>query len=115
MDHATALMAKTSAAGAGHGARLLAASELILHLSSRCSLNGTHYAHFVFRMLAGEVSVFIRARGTDESTYTPAVVHDRTKGLEVAGVSSPGFVGAVVGQDGLVPTEMIAAQAAKAL
>jgi hypothetical protein len=80
-----------------------------------CSLNGTHYAHFVFRIPAGDVSVFIRATGTDESTYTPAVVHDRTKGLEVAGLFSPGFVGAVVGQDGLVPIDMIAAQAAKAL
>jgi hypothetical protein len=36
----------------------------------------------------GEVSVFIRATRTDESTYTPAVVHDRTKGPEVAGFSS---------------------------
>jgi anti-sigma factor RsiW len=80
-----------------------------------CSLNGTHYAHFVFRMPAGEVSVFIRATRTDERTYTPAVVHDQTKRLEVAGFSSPGFVGAVVGQDGLVPTEMIAAQTAKVL
>jgi hypothetical protein len=66
-------------------------------------------------MPAGEVSVFIRATGKDESAYTSAVVHDRTKGLEVAGFLSPGFVGAVVGQDGLVPIEMIAAQAAKAL
>jgi len=80
-----------------------------------CNLNGTHYAHFVFRMPPGEVSVFIRATRTDESTYTPAVVHDRTKGLEVAGFSSPDFVGAVVGQDGLVPTQMIAAQTAKVL
>jgi hypothetical protein len=80
-----------------------------------CSLNGTRYAHFVFRMPAGEVSVFIRTTEVEESTYTPAVVHDRTEGLEVAGFSSPGFVGAVVGQAGLVPTEMIAAQTAKVL
>jgi hypothetical protein len=32
----------------------------------------------------------MRATRTDESTYTPAVVHDQTKGLEVAGI----FLGA---------------------
>jgi hypothetical protein len=80
-----------------------------------CNLNGTRYAHFVFTTSAGEVSVFLRARVPGEHTYTPEDVHDRTNGLEVAGFRSQSFVGAVVGQDGQVPTGVIAAQTARVL
>jgi Putative zinc-finger len=80
-----------------------------------CNLKGTHYAHFVFRTAEGEVSVFLRSRVPGEHPYTPESVHDRSNGLEVAGFSSPTFVGAVVGQDGHVPAGAIAAQTARAL
>ncbi len=79
-----------------------------------CSLKGTHYAHFVFQTPQGEVSVFLR-RAPGEDTYKPGNVHDRSNGLEVAGFSSQSFVGAVVGQDGLVPAGEIAAQESRAL
>jgi len=79
-----------------------------------CSLKGTHYAHFVFQTPQGEVSVFLR-RAPGEDAYKPGNVHDRSNGLEVAGFSSQSFVGAVVGQDGLVPTGEIAAQESRVL
>jgi|SRR5215831_4489303 len=79
-----------------------------------CNLKGTHYAHFVFHTPQGDVSVFLRkARGGD--TYKPGNVRDRSNGLEVAGFSSQSFVGAVVGQGGLVPAGEIAAQESRAL
>jgi len=79
-----------------------------------CSLKETHYGHFVFQTPQGEVSVFLR-RVPAEDTYKPGNVHDRSNGLEVAGFSSQSFIGAVVGQDGLVPAVEIAAQASRAL
>jgi len=80
-----------------------------------CRLKGTPYAHFVFQTPQGEASVFLRSKRPGEGSYTPGDVHDRSNSLEVAGFSSPSFVGAVVGQDGHVPTGVIAAQARKAL
>lgn len=80
-----------------------------------CSLKGTHYAHFVFGTPQGEVSVFLRATTPGEHPYTPESVHDRSSGLQVAGFSSPAFVGAVVGEDGHVSTGEIAARTARAL
>lgn len=74
-----------------------------------CSLTETHYAHFVFQIPQGEVSLFLR-RAPGEDTYQPGDVHDRSNGLEVAGFSSQSFVGAVVGQDGLVAAREIASQ-----
>ena len=80
-----------------------------------CHLETTmQYAHFVFQTPAGEVSVFVRARAPDERAYQAADLHDRSHGLEVAGFSSPQFVGAVVGQEG-VPARAFAEQAARAL
>ena len=34
-----------------------------------CSLNGTHYAHFVFQTSAGDVSVFLRLNSPRERAY----------------------------------------------
>ncbi|HEY1939843.1 MAG TPA: hypothetical protein VGJ33_18065 [Candidatus Angelobacter sp.] len=79
-----------------------------------CHLKTTQYAHFVFQTPAGEVSVFVRAKAPDERLYQAADLHDRPHGLEVAGFSSPDFVGAVVGQEG-VPAKAFAEQAARAL
>ena len=76
-----------------------------------CRLKGRPYAHFVFQTPQGEASVFLRAKKPGEYTYTPGDVHDRSNGLEVAGFSSQSFVGAVVGQDGHIPTGAIAAHA----
>lgn len=76
-----------------------------------CRLKGTPYAHFVFQTPQGEASVFLRAKKPGEYTYTPGDVHDRSNGLGVAGFSSQSFVGAVVGQDGHIPTGVIAAHA----
>jgi len=80
-----------------------------------CSLKGTHYAHFVFRTPEGEVSVFLRSKTPGEPAYAPGSLHDRSNGLEVAGFSSPVFMGAVVGQDGFVHTGAIAAQEQRVL
>ncbi len=79
-----------------------------------CHLERTQYAHFVFQTPGGEVSVFVRARAPGDRPYQAADLHDRPHGLEVAGFSSPDFVGAVVGQEG-VPARSFAQQAATAL
>jgi Putative zinc-finger len=79
-----------------------------------CHLERTPYAHFVFQTPGGEVSVFMRARAPGERPYQAAGLHDRFHGLEVAGFSTPDFVGAVVGQEG-VPASAFAQQAATAL
>jgi hypothetical protein len=79
-----------------------------------CHLERTQYAHFVFQTPGGEVSVFVRARAPGERPYQAADLNDRSHGLEVAGFSSPDFVGAVVGHEG-VPARSFAQQAATAL
>lgn len=79
-----------------------------------CSLNGTHYAHFVFQTSPGDVSVFLRVKTPGESAYPAEDLHDSAHGLEVAGFSSPDFVGAVVGPEG-IHSSAIAEQAARAL
>ena len=79
-----------------------------------CNLEGTRYAHFVFQTPGGEVSVFMRARAAGERPYQAEDLHDRSHGLEVAGFSSPDFVGAVVGHEG-IPARSFARQAARAL
>jgi hypothetical protein len=76
-----------------------------------CPLKGTQYAHFVFQTPGGEVSVFIRARAPGERPYQAADLHDQSHGLEVAGFTSPEFVGVVVGHEG-VPARSLAQQAA---
>ena len=79
-----------------------------------CHLGKTQYAHFVFQTPGGEVSVFMRAKAPGERPYQAEELHDRLHGLEVAGFTSPGFVGAVVGREG-VPAGSFAQQAATAL
>jgi hypothetical protein len=58
--------------------------------------------------------VFLRPEQPGEQTYTPVNLNDQSNGLQVAGFSSPAFVGAVVRQIG-VPTLAIAAQEATSL
>jgi|SRR5215472_16856263 len=79
-----------------------------------CHLGKTQYAHFVFQTPEGEVSVFMRTIAPGERPYQAAELHDRSHGLEVAGFTSPDFVGAVVGHEG-VPAKSLADHAATAL
>lgn len=79
-----------------------------------CSLNGTHYAHFVFQTSTGDLSVFLRVKAPGERAYPAEDFHDSSHGLEVAGFSSPDFVGAVVGPEG-IHSSAIAEQTANAL
>jgi Putative zinc-finger len=79
-----------------------------------CHLEKTQYAHFVFQTPEGEVSVFVRARAPGERPYQAAGLHDRSHGLEVAGFTSPDFVGAVVGHEGIAASAF-ASQAERSL
>jgi len=80
-----------------------------------CNVDGTLYAHFVFRTGTAETSVFLRAIPEGRDRYQAAHLSDGEHGLEVAGFSSSGLTGVVVGQQGVVPTREIAGQLTKAL
>jgi hypothetical protein len=80
-----------------------------------CNLRGTSYAHFVFRTGAVETSVFLLPSSDGGAPYHGGDVRDGAHGLEVAGFSSRGLTGIVVGQRGSVSTVEIADQISKAL
>jgi len=73
-----------------------------------CKLRGTSYAHFVFRTGTVETSVYLLANPENGVSYPAGHLPDGGHGLEVAGFSSAGMTGMVVGQHGFVPTVEIA-------
>jgi hypothetical protein len=73
-----------------------------------CNLRGTSYAHFVFRTGRVETSVYLLANPEGSPSYQAAHLRDGDHGLEVAGFSSGGLTGMVVGRHGFVPTVDIA-------
>jgi hypothetical protein len=77
-----------------------------------CNLQGTTYAHFVFTTGTAETSVFLLA---SRLPYHAAHLSDAQHGLEVAGFSSAGLTGIVVGQPGRVSTLEIAGRIARTL
>jgi anti-sigma factor RsiW len=79
-----------------------------------CNLRGTPYAHFVFKTGAVETSVFLRA-DTGSRRDRAAHLSDGGHGLEVAGFSSSGLAGIVVGPLGQVQTQAIANHLANTL
>lgn len=80
-----------------------------------CNVGGVSYAHFVFRMGAGETSVFLRADPEGRSPVRAAHLSGDEHGLEVSGFSSSGLAGIVVGHQGEVPTLEIARRLAGSL
>jgi hypothetical protein len=80
-----------------------------------CNLRGTSYAHFVFRTGAVETSVFLLPNPDGAVPYRGGKARDGEHGLEVAGFSSSGLTGIVVGQRGSVSTVEIADQISRAL
>ena len=73
-----------------------------------CKLRGTSYAHFVFKNGNVETSVYLLANPDGSRPYEAAHLQDGDHGLEVAGFSSAGMNGMVVGQHGFVPIAEIA-------
>lgn len=80
-----------------------------------CVLRGTPYAHFVFKTGTVETSVYLETNSGGPSSYQAVDLRDSELGLDVAGFSSAGVTGMVVGQHGLVSTLAIADRLSKAL
>jgi hypothetical protein len=80
-----------------------------------CNLGGTSYAHFVFRTGATETSVFLLPTPHGRPAYQAARLQDRQHGLDVAGFSSDGLTGIVVGPQGKVSAGEIADRLATSL
>lgn len=75
-----------------------------------CNLRGSSYAHFIFRAGGGEISIFLLPNPDGSSPVQAGGLNDREHGLDVAGFSSAGLTGMVVGQHSSVPTLKIADQ-----
>jgi hypothetical protein len=76
-----------------------------------CNLRGTEYAHFVFKTGAVETSIFLLPNSVSSGAsrpYQAAHLRNAEYGLDVAGFSSPGLAGIVVGQHDSVPAAQIA-------
>jgi putative zinc finger protein len=80
-----------------------------------CQLSGTTYAHFVFRMGAVETSVFLQANSSGTAPYKAVPLRNSEHGLDVAGFSSAGLTGIVVGRHGFVAAPEIAYRLSKTL
>ena len=80
-----------------------------------CNLRGTSYAHFVFRTGATETSVFLLPAPAGRPAYQAAHLQDGKHGLDVAGFSSAGLTGIVVGPQGAVSAGEIADRLARTL
>ncbi len=80
-----------------------------------CKLRGASYAHFVFRTGTVETSVYLLANPDGGAPYQAAYLRNGDHGLEVAGFSSAGMTGMVVGQHGFVPTMEIARRLSQTL
>jgi hypothetical protein len=80
-----------------------------------CNVGGRPYAHFVFNAQGTEISVFLvpgdSAGSRNQAPYVPNAEHE----LDVAGFSSPGLAGMVVGQHGAFATRQFAEQLERAL
>ncbi|HEV8181329.1 MAG TPA: zf-HC2 domain-containing protein [Candidatus Angelobacter sp.] len=73
-----------------------------------CNLRGTSYAHFVFRTGTVETSVFLLPHPDGRTPNQAVHLNQGEHGLDVAGFSSAGLTGMVVGQHGSVPALQIA-------
>lgn len=80
-----------------------------------CQLRGTTYAHFVFRMGTVETSVFLQTNTDGPAPYKAVPLKNSEHGLDVAGFSSAGLAGIVVGRHGFVATPQIADRLSKTL
>jgi len=80
-----------------------------------CNLRGAAYAHFVFKTGAVETSVFLRPDSDGRARDRAAHLSDGKHRLEVAGFSSSGLSGIVVGPLGQVQTLKIANRLANTL
>jgi len=80
-----------------------------------CSLSGTSYAHFVFRTGTVETSVFLLPNSGGSAPNQAVHLTNGEHGLDVAGFSSAGLAGMVVGQHGSVPTLAIADRLSRTL
>jgi Putative zinc-finger len=80
-----------------------------------CNVRGTSYAHFVFRTGTVETSVFLLPNPAGGAPDQAIHLTDGEHGLDVAGFSSAGLTGLVVGQHGSVPTLEIADRLSKTL
>jgi hypothetical protein len=61
-----------------------------------CRLEGVRYAHFVYRLGAEQVSVFVRLNEPVERRLPPFDYHDDKFGLQVATFNTPRYTGLVV-------------------
>lgn len=75
-----------------------------------CKLDGTQYAHFVFRTGSTEMSVFLIPNGQARNRNELIHLADAGHGLEASVFSSTNMTGVVVGNKGQVQTQEIANQ-----
>jgi hypothetical protein len=80
-----------------------------------CKLEGTQFAHFVFKTGTVETSVFLLPRASGKAAPEAAHLNDGGHGLEVSGFASAELTGMVVGQQGVVSTRAIADRLAQRL